>query len=458
MFGVQSILDDLPPTPEAPGRSQPTQTLSESRPFTDLVGTGARKEVKLGLGTIVSSSIPGIAPTTEPMPISAEVPSKATHPPPNSVLVFEQAALGASTTPPFSEDELSPTSPTEQLSRSLHNAPTSRTAHQMAPALPTSFRTQTTPVRPVFQQGRIQHKYSPAVPSPLSRVVRVESPPSSPESNAQREAQRPPVIAEEEEEEEEVVAGAQIVAVEEAAAEEPDEVEEPPLHIGGRPGSLSPLSRIMNMGLSPAIAPTLAIPSFPGLLGTGPLKQDLLAKPKQTTIGFGKMPGGFQLGTAIQAQSLLTNTTTATGTTRMTAKTIKTTAVTTKQKPKQEQRPKPTKVAFAESRPRSSKESTSSSGSAGSSSEGRTSRTSSKTSAGGGAVPKPNNGVVKGAVKGKENEVKRKPIVSSRPAPIKKPAPAVTKLVTKAPVANTIKRTAGVAPSTKPITSRAPKG
>lgn len=468
---LRSVLDDLPPTPEAE-RSEPVDPPVPTKPLVNLASTVEIQPTKKSNQPMTKQAATQVAPSTQSTVISSALsskpPLKPTQAPPNPLpLVLEQAVLGASTTPPFSEDELSPTSPTEQLSRSLHNAaPSKPNPPQAPPALPPSFRTQTTPVRPTYPYARIQHKFSPAIPSPLSKMVRVESPPSSPESKAQQEAQRPAVIAEEDEESEEAESPVKvdIIAPEEALEEDDDELEEMPANIGRRPGSLSPLSRIMNMGLSPAIAPTLAISSFPGLLGTGPLSQDLITKPKQTTLGFGNMPGGFQLGIAIQASSLPPNTTSVatSGTTRMTAKTIKTTAmISTKQKPKQEQKVKPTKVALVENRPRSSKDSETSSEGAGSSNDGRTSRTSSKTSATGGRVAmKPKLGVTKPSVKEKENEgVKRKPVASSKPAPAKKAAPAPTRPpVAKAPTAATIKKTTGAVPPTRHVASKPSKG
>jgi hypothetical protein len=305
----------------------------------------------------------------------------------------------------------------------------------------------------------------------------VESPPSSPESKAQKgTSQRPPVIAEEDEEREEdegmdcnVVPPSpqeqkeQPVVSDEVVAADvsiPREVEP-------RPGSLSPLSRILQMGLSPAIAPTLAVSSFPGLLGTGSLAQDLLVRPKPLVkglglggLGFGNIPGGFQLGTAITGRVQANVGNGANGGTRMVARTVKTIkapaiTATTKEKTK------PKKAVFGENRPRSSKESTSSSGS-GESGDSRSSATSRKRApiTGAGVKPRAAAGVV-----GKENEAKRKAAVaaSTKVMAVKKPtsvtAPGVAKQPPK-PSAPAPLRKSGVLPvtATKPASGKGWKG
>ena len=383
-FMVQSILDDLPPTPDVSGKTQPEapKPVEELKP--------------LALVQPPISKRPVIPTKVVPMQASkiAPVVPAVTQ---TLVLDMEKTALATSTTPPITEDELSPTSPTEQRSNPK------RTIHP--PSIPPRFRKPKTPKRPVHPQARAAHKYSPAVPSPLSRMRTTESPPSSPESKAQQAASRPPVIVEEEEHDqgpdeikivEEIIAVAEEIEI--VAVDKPVE---------SRTGSLSPLSRIMNMGLSPAIAPTLAISSFPGLLGTGSLTQNL-AKSRQPIKGFGNMPGGFQLGTAIHPQPSTRDSTTVT----TKVKQVRATTIT------KQRLPPPPKKVLGENHPRTSKESTSSSGSA-STSDGRSSAASSKRSAtssgpivrGKATAPPPEKENVKKAVP-------TKPIVTRRPAPV----------------------------------------
>lgn len=458
---LQSMLDELPPTPEAPERTQHDTGLSRLKGAMD--GVSALKQVgNEAVMASVASTEPEI-PLQTSQPIASKPTTSTVQI--NSIPSFnsEQGTLAASTTPPLSDNELSPTPTTEGVSskrppaatlpsvaaRTLATAPVS----QGPPSIPPSFRAQTTPVRPIHPPSRVQHKYSPAVPSPLSKVVRItESPPSSPESRAQKAVNRVSVIAEEDEEE--VITPPEAERIAEEVQEAEEEVEDLAVNLGGRQGSLSPLSRIMNMGLSPAIAPTLAIPSFPGLLGTGSLAQDLLGKPKETEL-FGKIPGGFQLGTALQSQPLLPNP--AKGTAKV-AKTIRTTMTAggttgarVQAKGRQEVKPKAKgQVVLGENRP-SSKESTTSSSDAGSSSEGRSSSraSSSKKSATGLGTGKPI--AAKGRIKEKENDTKRKPIVASKQGPVKKPAP--TKPVAKPSVRAAIKKPVAAA-STRPGASK----
>ena len=460
---VQSILDDLPATPEAAGK--PVSTEVPPKVAADLaISAKMSKPSKQPLRSNLKQSLvqkaaevttaPSQPRTAIPAPSTSKVLAPTRLPP---LDLEEKAMLAASTTPPLPDDELSPTSPTDQRASAMitptaqseatrpeqtraqsdptfdkPKAESNRMAKTTTAPLPHHLRTQTTPIRPTYGVGRAQHKYSPAVPSPL-RVVRVvESPPSSPESKAQAQrAQRPPAIAEEDEEEEEADNDAANVTQEQQQQEEQpiDIVEDDiPLEVEPRPGSLSPLSRILQMGLSPAIAPTLAVSSFPGLLGTGP---KLGGKPQPLTKGlglglgnkgvagfggFGSMPGGFQLGTAITGRAQPTKTGASatrqvakTVKTATTVKTIKASAAVTKQK-----QPKPPKVVFGENR-RTSKESTSSSGSSESagpsgSGSGRSSAASNKPTSG---AVKPRNATAAGGVLGKENEAKRKAAAAS---------------------------------------------
>jgi hypothetical protein len=171
----------------------------------------------------------------------------------------------------------------------------------------------------------------------------------------------------------------------------------------------------MNMGLSPAIAPTLAISSFPGLLGTGPLSSGLFPGPKPIAKGFGAMPGSLQLGTIIEAKPVarITKAASKSGISKI----IKSQA-----KPApgaKPSRPKKEPVILAENRPRSSKESTSSdgSGSSGSDRKSSTSTTSGKRvttiKTQGNQNAKQKVGIDK--VKGKENV--DKPSMQSKKAP-----------------------------------------
>ncbi|CAG7853764.1 SubName: Full=Uncharacterized protein {ECO:0000313/EMBL:CCA68032.1} [Serendipita indica DSM 11827] len=397
-FMVQSILDDLPPTPDASGKAQPEPVKSVEEP----------KPAVVPQSSLSQPHVPSTQSiVTQDIKIASVVPALQQPP----ALDMERVAVGTSTTP-TTEEELSPTSPTEQRS---NTKPTIR-----APAVPPRFRMQKTPKRRIHPQARSAHKYSPAVPSPLSRMIQAtESPPSSPESKAQRAASRPPVIAEEDESDqghEDIKVFEEIKAVaEEIEVVAVDKPVEP------RAGSLSPLSRIMNMGLSPAIAPTLAISSFPGLLGTGSLTQNL-AKSRQPIKGFGDMPGGFQLGTAIDPQSSTSNSA------PVVPKKAKATTIT------KQRLPPPPKKVFGENHPRTSKESTSSSGSAPSTSDGRSSAASNKKSTTS-AVPRV-RGKATAPPTDKENVKKpapTKPVVTRKPVSVvtrpaaPKAAPAIKK-------------------------------
>ncbi|KAG8836352.1 hypothetical protein FRC17_005638 [Serendipita sp. 399] len=400
---VQSILDDLPPTPEPVDKPQAaySRSRSEVEDHRRKIGKSSAGVTSVGpISTSISAS--KFEPAQPPVPsVQPTIPETATNQQPPSEL--ETMVLVASTTPPMTEEEISPISPTEPLPQ------TSKAATQ--PSIAPHARLQKTPVRRSNTHVRIQHKYSPAVPSPLSRMVRTtDSPPSSPESKAQRDAQRPPVIAEEDEEVTTVVEEIQAVA-EEVQVKATD----------GRPGSLSPLSRIMNMGLSPAIAPTLAVSSFPGLLGTGSISQNLLAKPRQGIKGFGAIPDSFTLGTAIQPRPTVDTTTGA----KRSAK------VSTITKPRL---PPPQPKVLGESKPRASKESTSSSSSAGSTTDGKSSSTASKRSApsvGAGVRPKKE---ISSARSDKENQKKQGQVkaTTATKATVKSVAP--TKPALKAPV------------------------
>ncbi|PVG00968.1 hypothetical protein CPB86DRAFT_754108 [Serendipita vermifera] len=428
---VQTMLDDLPPTPEASGKVPSNLNSTQQN--------GAENPTSASSAALTKSSaiFPAVATSTSSKP-SGRQPFGAINPPkqpnvskranqPPTQLVIEKNPLAMSTTPPLTDSDLSPTSPTESLSNPVkaivkETQNTVKSTINVPPVLPPHLRTQKTPVKRSNPQSRVQHKYSPAVPSPLSRIVKMaDSPPSSPESDAQRQNQRPPVIPEEDEEpEEKPVLAIGAVVVEDV----PIAPEDMPAVTNTRPGSLSPLSRIMNMGLSPAIAPTLAISSFPGLLGNGRLTQDLITKPKQTLKGFGEIPGGFQLGQPIQVTS-------------------KTATTSTSSKLKVQ---KPKKEILGEHRSRSSKESTSSSGS-----DERSSATSSKKSSTG--VRTATNLKVAGGTRNKENDAKKsgsatvpsrstslkRPVVSSAPT-TNKPILKTSSVVARKPISGNLKK------------------
>lgn len=507
----QSMLDDLPPTPEAAGR--PVQKETSTKPAIDSVAvTKPPKQPSRG-----NLKQPSVRQSTEVIEVPNHEPSaipttsKSSAQPVSTVpsAKHNKPTLAASTTPPISPDNLSPASSMDQQSNVLNpgldaelvqpkktrpqpdstsdkaKAEASKRSNATTTApVPHHMRTQTTPVRPTYGAGRAQHKYSPAVPSPLSRVVRVvESPPSSPESKAQAQrAQRPPVIAEEDEEDEvkdEAGNGVPGTQQDEQPTDTSDDDAIP--EVEPRPGSLSPLSRILQMGLSPAIAPTLAVSSFPGLLGTGP---KLGGNPQPLTKGlglglgnkvatgfggFGSMPGGFQLGTAITGRVQTSAASKGAGGTRQVAKTVKTATTVKTIKPSaavtKQKQPKPPKVVFGENRRTS--ESTSSSGSSESagpsgSGSGRSSAASNKPS---GGTSNPRNAVTAGGMVGKENEAKRRAAATvtaatGKATSKKLAAPTTAKQPPKAPVVAGMSRRPGAVPSaaSKPTAGKGWKG
>jgi hypothetical protein len=426
---VQTMLDDLPPTPEPQAKASSGISLTQQHQ-TDIPVSApllplTRPSITSTVIPVPSSSQPLMRqPATTMNSIKQKkVETEASQP--LTRLVIEKDPLAISTTPPLTDGGLSPTSPTEKLSNSVkaviqETQNPVKSAMHVPPVLPPHLRSQKTPVKRSHSQARAQHKYSPAVPSPLSRIVKTaESPPSSPESKTQRENQRPPVIPEEDEESEEKLI-LNTEALETVVKEDtPIISEDMPATTSARPGSLSPLSRIMNMGLSPAIAPTLAISSFPGLLGNGRLTQDLITKPKQTLKGFGDIPGGFQLGAPIQVNS-------------------KTTVASMSSKPKVQ---KPKREVFGEHRSRSSKDSTSSSGS-----DGKSSATSSKKSSAGVRTTNPK---LAGGMRNKENDAKKLATVTapnkatSFKRPVAPSVPVANKATSKASSIATRKPTSG---------------
>lgn len=126
-----------------------------------------------------------------------------------------------------------------------------------------------TPVRPLFSVPK-KHKYSPVVPSPLSRIAMMgqsPSPPRSPEPAAIKKLQ--PV-----EEERTAELYEQFLH----ARNEADSGDEDIFSDGDselceddlRGSSGSPLTHILNMGASPALAPLVSGFQFPGLFGPAP--------------------------------------------------------------------------------------------------------------------------------------------------------------------------------------------
>ena len=126
-----------------------------------------------------------------------------------------------------------------------------------------------TPVRPLVSVPK-KHKFSPVVPSPLSRIAIMgesPSPPGSPEPAAMKQLQ--PVEEERTAELQEQYLQGHL---------EPDSGEEDifsdndsePDEDDTQDSNSSPLTHILNMGASPALAPLVSGFQFPGLLGPVP--------------------------------------------------------------------------------------------------------------------------------------------------------------------------------------------
>jgi hypothetical protein len=139
-----------------------------------------------------------------------------------------------------------------------------------------------TPVRPLFSVPKT-HKYSPVVPSPLSRIAMMgesPSPPSSPEPAAMKKLQ--PVEEERTAELYEQFLQAQL----EADSGDEDVLSENDSEPGEddtQDGSGSPLTHILNMGASPALAPLVSGFQFPGLFGPAPPLNLAVELPKSET-------------------------------------------------------------------------------------------------------------------------------------------------------------------------------
>ena len=126
-----------------------------------------------------------------------------------------------------------------------------------------------TPVRPLFSVPK-KHKYSPVVPSPLSRLAMMgesPSPPGSPEPAAMKMLQ--PV----EEERTAELYEQFLHGRHEADSEDEDIFSDGGSDLGEddlQNSSSSPLTHILNMGASPALAPLVSGFQFPGLFGPAP--------------------------------------------------------------------------------------------------------------------------------------------------------------------------------------------
>jgi len=139
-----------------------------------------------------------------------------------------------------------------------------------------------TPVRPLISVPK-KHKYSPVVPSPLSRIAMMgesPSPPSSPEPAAMKKLQ--PVEEERTAELHEQFLQAQFEADsgDEDIFSDNDSGPEDDL----QDSTNSPLTHILNMGASPALAPLVSGFQFPGLLGPAPPLNLTVELPKSEAV------------------------------------------------------------------------------------------------------------------------------------------------------------------------------
>ena len=150
-----------------------------------------------------------------------------------------------------------------------------------------------TPVRPLFSVPKT-HKYSPVVPSPLSRIALMgesPSPPSSPEPAAMKKLQ--PVEEERTAELQEQDLQAHLEpdsGDEDIFSDNDSELGEDDL----QDSHSSPLTHILNMGASPALAPLVSGFQFPGLLGPLNLAVELPKSevaPKKPTDPIGHTKG-----------------------------------------------------------------------------------------------------------------------------------------------------------------------
>jgi hypothetical protein len=162
--------------------------------------------------------------------------------------------------------------------RSLRRS-SEKTGAQTGIAIPPHLKT---PARPLFSVPK-KHKYSPAVPSPLSRIAmmgEIPSPPSSPEPAAMKKLQ--PVDEERTAELHEQF----MQALHEVDSGDEDifsDDDEEPCEDDTQGSSGSPLTHILNMGASPALAPLVSGFQFPGLLGSAPPLNFAVELPKSET-------------------------------------------------------------------------------------------------------------------------------------------------------------------------------
>jgi hypothetical protein len=196
---------------------------------------------------------------------------------------------------PHERDSLYPLFPESaifQVSRGPLRSPEKKGA-QTGIAIPPHLKT---PIRPLFNVPKT-HKYSPAVPSPLSRIAMMgesPSPPGSPEPAAMKKLQ--PVEEERTADLHEQFLQAHL----EADSGDEDFFSEDDSQLGEddtQDNNGSPLTHILNMGASPALAPLVSGFQFPGLLGPAPplnLAVELPkseAAPKKATNSNGNMKG-----------------------------------------------------------------------------------------------------------------------------------------------------------------------
>lgn len=169
---------------------------------------------------------------------------------------------------PHERDGLYPSFPESAIFQGTrgHLRSSEKKGAQAGIAIPPHLKT---PVRPLFSVPK-KHKYSPVVPSPLSRIAMMgssPSPPSSPEPAAMKKLQ--PVEEERTAELHEQFLQARLEAdsgdedIFSDNDSEPDEDDT-------QDSNGSPLTHILNMGASPALAPLVSGFQFPGLLGPAP--------------------------------------------------------------------------------------------------------------------------------------------------------------------------------------------
>jgi hypothetical protein len=169
---------------------------------------------------------------------------------------------------PYERDGLYPSFPESAIFQGPRGPlrPSEKKGAQTGLAIPPHLKT---PVRPLFSVPK-KHKYSPVVPSPLSRIAMMgksPSPPRSPEPAVIKKLQ--PVEEERTTELYEQFLQARL----EADSGDEDNFScdgSEPYEDDLQDSTSSPLTHILNMGTSPALAPLVSGFQFPGLLGTAP--------------------------------------------------------------------------------------------------------------------------------------------------------------------------------------------